>query len=183
MVVPTNQRGSIFFQQLCKAAHGQCLLSSKWRLLGQWSLYFKLAYAQQTQDNLEFYLGYAGCFLQLSNVKPTQDCNAPEASHPVSVLQQVAAFAQVTKNKAYRQQITLKYTTTIISQPVIVLTGRNRVRSVENFWNRYKKIQKPPAMQASIYPHMSTIAQFIWWPSPFNTETRQDKILFLWKNT
>jgi hypothetical protein len=56
-----------------------------------------LAYALQTQDSLDFCLGYAGWFLQLSNVKPTQDCNAPEASHPVSVLQQVAAFAQLLK--------------------------------------------------------------------------------------
>jgi hypothetical protein len=68
----------------------------------------------------------------------------------------------VTKNKAYRKLITLKYATKIISQPVFVLTGRNRFLSVENFWNPYKKIQKPPAMQASIYPYMSTIAQFIW---------------------
>jgi hypothetical protein len=47
---------------------------------------YKLAYALQTQDDLEYGWQYAGWYLQLSNVKPTQDCSAPAASQPVSVL-------------------------------------------------------------------------------------------------
>ncbi len=45
-----------------------------------------LAYALQTRDDLEYGWRYAGWYLQLSNVKPTQDCIAPAASQPVSVL-------------------------------------------------------------------------------------------------
>jgi hypothetical protein len=47
---------------------------------------YKLVYALQTRDDLEYGWRYAGWYLQLSNVKLTQDCIEPAASQPVSVL-------------------------------------------------------------------------------------------------
>jgi hypothetical protein len=44
------------------------------------SVNIKLASGLQTVKNLVFGLRYAGWYLQLSNVKPTQGCSAPAAS-------------------------------------------------------------------------------------------------------
>ncbi len=68
----------IYNNDECKAACCRCLVSSKWHIFGQW--YNKLAYDLQTVDILVFGWQYTGRYWQLSNVEPTQDCNAPEAS-------------------------------------------------------------------------------------------------------
>lgn len=104
------------------SAHGQCLLSSKWRLLGIRRLVFFSCPMLSQRKTAMHQRPSCFCFTSSCGICP------------------------VTKNKAYRQLITLKYATKINSQPVFVLTGRNRFISEENFWNPYKKIQKPPAM-------------------------------------
>ncbi len=52
---------------------------------GAWlvSVNIKLAQGLQTVRNLVFGLRYAGWYLQLSNVKPTQVCSAPTASQAI----------------------------------------------------------------------------------------------------
>ncbi len=52
---------------------------------GAWlvSVNIKLAKGLQTVKNIGFGLRYAGWYLQLPNVKPTQVCSAPAASQAI----------------------------------------------------------------------------------------------------
>ncbi len=59
---------------------GVCLVQSGMLLVSD---NFKLAYSLQTVNNLGFGCRYAGRYLQLSNVKPTQICSAPAASQAI----------------------------------------------------------------------------------------------------
>ncbi len=61
-------------------ASGVCLVQSGMLLVSD---NFKLAYGLQTVNSLVFGCRYAGRYLQLSNVKPTQICSAPAASQAI----------------------------------------------------------------------------------------------------
>jgi hypothetical protein len=56
------------------------VVSYKFKVAPYGSVIVKLAYALKTRNNLEL-----GWYLQLSNVKPTQDFSAPAANQPISV--------------------------------------------------------------------------------------------------
>ncbi len=61
-------------------AAGVCLVQSGALLVSD---NYKLAYGVQTVDNLVLGCRYAGRYLQLPNVKPTQVCIAPAARQAI----------------------------------------------------------------------------------------------------
>jgi hypothetical protein len=97
----------------------------------------------QTLDNLVFGWRCAGWYLQLSNVKPTQDGSAladcqviyktMAASQRESDLN--SAFKKADRlQKAYRQTVSLNYANNIISQLMFAFAGRNRFISMKSLW-------------------------------------------------